>query len=365
MSSDPLSSVEEKKRRTCFVGNIPYDLSEEQIVDILRSAGQVVSFRLVHDADTGKPRGYGFCEYTDVDAAATAVRNLHGHEIMGRPIRVDFSKNHAKDHADDLASFSNPQTSLSQTQPMSNGYAPPQHQHQQQQPSSTGLPPLPVGVDLQPGLTCPDAISKTLSTLPPPQLLDILSQMKGLVMADPAKATELLKQAPQLSYAIFQALLLMGLVDTSVLSQVVEQASQPNPHHQQQQPPPPPPQLPPQPQPLPMQQHIQQQPPQPHQRPPPIPQPYQPTPPQPAYGAYPQIPQMQAQHHVPTPPVHQPLAYQPPPTAPPPVQAPMGQEELLKQVMQMSQQQIDMLPPAERSQIIMLRQQLMASGVRF
>jgi hypothetical protein len=81
--------------------------------------------------------------------------------------------------------------------------------------NNSSLPPLPIGADLPPGLSCPDAISRTLNTLPPAQLLDILSQMKTLTTTDPAKATELLRQAPQLSYAIFQALLLMGLVTTT------------------------------------------------------------------------------------------------------------------------------------------------------
>ena len=168
--------------------------------------------------------------------------------------------------------------------PPPNGYQP---------PVPGGLPPLPPGIDLQPNITCPDAISKTLATLPAPQLLDILSQMKGLVMGDPAKATELLKQAPQLAYAIFQALLLMGLVDTSVLGSVVEQASHPA------QPP-----------------------------------------------AHP-VPSRQA----PT--------YQPPPATPlPPPQQPANQEELLQQILNMPQHQIDQLAPADRAQIMAVRQQL-------
>ena len=194
-----------------------------------------------------------------------------------------------------------------------------------QQPASSTLPPLPPGADVPPGLTCTSAISKTLSTLPTQQLLDILSQMKGLVMGDPAKATELLKQAPQLSYAIFQALLLMGLVDTTVLSSVVEQASQPAA--------PPPQQLPP-------------------SRPAP---PFQP-PPQQTYQQYPSMP---TQIHAPTPPVSS-QPYQPPPAqAPPPVQQQPAQEELLKQVLAMTQEQINLLPPLERGQIMALRQQLM------
>lgn len=88
------------------------------------------------------------------------------------------------------------------------------------QPSS--LPPLPPGKDIPPGLTCTDAISRTLNTLPPAQLLDILTQMKTLASSDPQRASELLQQAPQLSYAVFQALLLMGLVSPEAIQSVVE-----------------------------------------------------------------------------------------------------------------------------------------------
>jgi RNA recognition motif-containing protein len=40
-------------------------LTEEQIVDIFSSAGKVVSFRLVYDRETGRPKGFGFAEYPD------------------------------------------------------------------------------------------------------------------------------------------------------------------------------------------------------------------------------------------------------------------------------------------------------------
>lgn len=274
----------------------------------------MVNFRLVYDSDTGRPKGFGFAEFEDKDSAQSAVRNLNNHEIMGRELRVDFSHVGGKDPDAAPANYS------SQPPPQShppNGYQP---------ALATGLPPLPPGVDLQPGLTCPDAISRTLSTLQPSQLLDILSQMKGLVMGDPAKATELLKQAPQLAYALFQALLLMGLVDTSVLASVVEAGAQ-------QPAQPPPQQLPPRPTPV-----------------------YQPPPP----PQYPQYPAVQNQMHVPTPPIHN-QPYQPPPVQqPPPQQQQPGQEELLKQVMAMTQQQLDQLPPQDRAQIMNLRQSLMA-----
>ena len=282
------------KGKSIFIGNIPFNLTEEEIVHILGQAGQVTKFRLMTDPDTGKPKGFGFADFIDADSAASAVRNLNDYEIQGRKIRVDWPHNNDK----------NAQSNDTPAQPDSTNGQPIQV-----------LPPLPPGVDLQPNLKCTDAISQTLNTLPPNQLLDVLTQMKSLAISDPHKAAELLKAAPQLSYAIFQALILMGLVDPKVLASVVEQTIRP------------PPQSIPPPQPTP--QH---------------------------YGGYPPPPL--PQQRLPPPPQQ----YAPPPPMPMPQPAPqMSNEEMLRQVMAMDQRTIDQLPPTERMQIMQLRQQM---GVR-
>ncbi|KAF3033034.1 hypothetical protein E8E12_002830 [Didymella heteroderae] len=296
----------DKAGRVVFIGNIPYGGTEELIIETLGRVGQVLNFRLVYDKETGRPKGFGFAEFADADAAASAVRNLNDYEIMGRKLRVDWSN--------DNGSGDNAPSTQNAPPPM-NGQPP---EVAQAQPSSA-LGPLPPGVDLPPNLTCPDAISRTLSTLPAPQLLDILSQMKGLVMTDPAKATELLRQAPQLAYAIFQSLLLLNLVDPSMLGALVETAPAPAA---------PPVQAPPQPQPTPI------------ARPP---------------AGYPMPPGYPPQA-APTPPQPHPYA-QPPPQAQPP---PMGNDALYQQVMQLQPDQIAQLPPDQRNQIMQLRQMLMA-----
>ncbi|KAF9696602.1 hypothetical protein EKO04_005657 [Ascochyta lentis] len=296
----------DKAGRVVFIGNIPYGGTEELIIETLGRVGQVLNFRLVYDKETGRPKGFGFAEFADADAAASAVRNLNDYEIMGRKLRVDWSN--------DNGSGDNAPSNQNAPPPM-NGQQP---DVAQAQPSST-LGPLPPGVDLPPNLTCPDAISRTLSTLPAPQLLDILSQMKGLVMTDPAKATELLRQAPQLAYAIFQSLLLLNLVDPSMLGALVETAPAAAA---------PPIQAPPQPQPTPV------------ARPPtnyPMPPGY---PPQAA----------------PTPPQLQPYA-QPPPQAQPPA---MNNDALYAQVMALQPEHIAQLPPDQRNQIMQIRQMIMA-----
>lgn len=300
----------ERGGKSVFLGNIPYsmchlvkpmvqpltipDLTEEQVKDILSSAGTVTKFRLMMNPETGKPKGYGFADFADADAAASAVRNLNDYEIMGRKIRVDWPHNNEKDSVPEDYS----QPSQLPVQDIQMGGAP---------QGSAPLPPLPPGVELPPHLDCPNAISQTLSSLPPNQLLDVLAQMKSLVLADPARATELLRQAPQLAYAIFQALLLMNLVDYGTLGTVVEQAAQP------------------------------------------------------AAAAPPPAQAFQPFNAVPTPPiVNQPFV----PQATPQPAAMPGQEELLQQVLTMPQSAIDALPPMERSQIMLLRQQLMQGAMR-
>ncbi|KAI0890705.1 uncharacterized protein GGS22DRAFT_151639 [Annulohypoxylon maeteangense] len=285
--------------RVVFVGNIPYGLSEEQISDIFSTAGKVLNFRLVYDRDTGRPKGFGFAEYPDADSAASAVRNLNDYEIMGRKLRVDYSTEGRVDGDESNSS------SVMTGQP--NGAS---HTTAQTAPAGS-LPPLPPGKELPPGVTATDAISRTLNTLPPSQLLDILSQMKSLSTTDPSRATELLQAAPQLSYAIFQALLLMGLVSPEAIHSVVETSAA---------------------------------------APAPQPSPGYPS----AYGGATTVTPPVAAPYAP-PAVSAPQASYAPPAASAPASAPQDPDSLMQAVMGLSAEMIDQLPEAERQQILALR----------
>lgn len=209
------------------VGNIPYDYTEEQLIDIFRQIGPVNSFRLVFDNTTGRCKGYGFCEYLDASSAQSAVRNLDGYDIGNRQIRVAFS-DHGNTGGGGGGSHSSAGQSSVQAQnrfmvppPGAPGGLPfpPPPAIPQQNPGM--LPPLPIGTAPAAGLTAEDAISKTLQVFPPMQLLDIVTQFKQLATGNPAQAEQLLQQSPQLSYAVLQALLLMNLVDAGVLTRVI------------------------------------------------------------------------------------------------------------------------------------------------
>ncbi|KAJ1623769.1 hypothetical protein T492DRAFT_599315, partial [Pavlovales sp. CCMP2436] len=71
-----------------FVGNIPFDSTEEDLLAHLAQVGPVVAFRVVNDRETGRPKGYGFCEYRTTETALSAARNLNELEFNGRPLRV-------------------------------------------------------------------------------------------------------------------------------------------------------------------------------------------------------------------------------------------------------------------------------------
>ena len=45
-------------------------------------------FRIVYDRESGKPKGYGFCEYQDTETAKSAMRNLNDYDFHGRSLRV-------------------------------------------------------------------------------------------------------------------------------------------------------------------------------------------------------------------------------------------------------------------------------------
>lgn len=285
----------------------------------------MVNFRLVYDKETGRPKGFGFLEYTDVDAAAAAVRNLNEFELNGRTLRVDYSNDNDKGNRGggdfDGAGRAPPPAHFNMNMTGQTNGAP-----------ADGLPPLPSGVQLPPGLSAPDAISQTLAQIDSAQLLDILSQMKTLTQQEPARATALLQQAPQLGYAIFQALLLMRLVSTDVLTSLIQQSAQA----------PPPTAAPVQPPPMPM----------PYGQAPPG---FPPQPPQ--FGAPP--PGYPPAGYAPTPPQQQ--AFQPPPpqaAAPPPATAGQDQNQMMATIMALTREQVMQLDASSRDQIFALRSQM-------
>src|SRR6202451_4723926 len=71
-----------------YVGNLPFTASEADVRTLFAQHGTVESVSLPTDRETGRPRGFGFVEMSQADAAR-AIQSLNGHDMGGRPLRVN------------------------------------------------------------------------------------------------------------------------------------------------------------------------------------------------------------------------------------------------------------------------------------
>ena len=74
-------------RAKLFVGNLSWNINDEQLEELFRPYGDVESARVITDRDSGRSRGFGFVEL-DVPDVAEVISALNGRELDGRPIRV-------------------------------------------------------------------------------------------------------------------------------------------------------------------------------------------------------------------------------------------------------------------------------------
>lgn len=76
---------------TLFVGNMPWSASEDALRDMFSEKGNIMGIRLPTDPESGRPKGFGYVQFSSVDEARQAQGDLNGQELDGRPLRLDFS----------------------------------------------------------------------------------------------------------------------------------------------------------------------------------------------------------------------------------------------------------------------------------
>ncbi|XP_078403230.1 RNA-binding motif protein, X-linked 2 isoform X1 [Cetorhinus maximus] len=77
-----------------FLGGLPYELTEGDIICVFSQYGEIVNINLVRDKKTGKSKGFCFICYEDQRSTILAVDNFNGIKIKGRTIRVDHVSNY-------------------------------------------------------------------------------------------------------------------------------------------------------------------------------------------------------------------------------------------------------------------------------
>ena len=77
--------------KNLFVGNLPFDVTEEALRDLFTPFGEVQQVRIMTDRDTGRPRGFAFVEMAD-DDSTKAIAALNGKDFGGRALNVNEAR---------------------------------------------------------------------------------------------------------------------------------------------------------------------------------------------------------------------------------------------------------------------------------
>ena len=72
-----------------FVGNLPFRAEREDVIHLFAPFGEVLNCSLPLERDTGRKRGFAFIEMADEAIESSAIDNLQGTELMGRPLRIN------------------------------------------------------------------------------------------------------------------------------------------------------------------------------------------------------------------------------------------------------------------------------------
>jgi RNA recognition motif-containing protein len=75
-----------------YVGNLSFDVSEENLRQAFEPFGQVSSVTIIKDKYSGQPRGFGFVEMSEQSEAQAAIANLNGKELLGRQMNVNEAR---------------------------------------------------------------------------------------------------------------------------------------------------------------------------------------------------------------------------------------------------------------------------------
>ena len=75
-----------------YVGNLSYNISEEQLRQLFSQAGEIKEVSLILDRDTRRPKGFGFVEMNTQAEAEKAIQMFNEYELDGRKLTVNMAR---------------------------------------------------------------------------------------------------------------------------------------------------------------------------------------------------------------------------------------------------------------------------------
>ncbi len=80
-----------------YVGNLSYDMTEEQLRSEFASFGEIESVAIPTDRYSGRPRGFAFVEMPKVSEGQAAIAALNGKSLMERTLVVNAARPRSND----------------------------------------------------------------------------------------------------------------------------------------------------------------------------------------------------------------------------------------------------------------------------
>lgn len=75
-----------------FVGNLPYNMTSDQMGQLFAQAGTVVSAKVISDKYSGRSRGFGFVEMSNDEESKKAIEMFNGKDVEGRALVVNEAR---------------------------------------------------------------------------------------------------------------------------------------------------------------------------------------------------------------------------------------------------------------------------------
>jgi RNA recognition motif-containing protein len=75
-----------------YVGNLAYDVTEDDLRGLFAQAGEVKEVALITDRATGRSKGFGFVEMATQADAEKAIQTLNNHDLGGRALKVSMAR---------------------------------------------------------------------------------------------------------------------------------------------------------------------------------------------------------------------------------------------------------------------------------
>ena len=75
-----------------YVGNLPFNTTDQDLSEIFTQVGQVASAKVIMDRESGRSKGFGFVEMNSDEEAQNAISQFNGAQLNGRPLTVNEAR---------------------------------------------------------------------------------------------------------------------------------------------------------------------------------------------------------------------------------------------------------------------------------